>query len=511
MNIHFTPSFLIKNRFGTYYFRYLVPKIFSGYTDKRFEIRRSLKTNLRSVALERARRLLVSIEALIIEFGMKQSQEADPVAWLRQTISTILLKEDLDSKQRSDLATLLAEAATKLEGPLEVMDVSGGTTKRSKRKQPRLTGLAAYRISEVIEKYCLEVQRHWRPKTEFENRFLLDLIHQILGDRMIGSLTLEDMRTYKEAVLKLPKHRSKLPKYRGMSVQDLLKLEIPIEERLGARNAQKYLSRGRTFFNWARINGFMATEIGSVLTYKLPERDKKERLPFSQTELRKLIQSPEYLNGTHLRSHHFWLPLLGMFTGARLNELCQLHCNDVYRVKQIWVISIRDGEGRMIKNRSSKREIPIHSKLIELGFVRFAMNQLNLGHKLIFSDLKPHRDGYGGSVSKWFCEYQERCGVKPYDPSKQLKGFHSYRHTVATTLACSRAPNLHERVINQILGHEKGKSTSMREYAHTIDIATMKEAVEQIVYKKVGISHLLKSKINPYVKMADAYWKKNDE
>ena len=493
-----TPSFLFKNRFGTYYFRYLVPKIFTGYSDRRFEIRRSLGTNLRSLALERARRLLVSTEALITEYGMKQEQQDNPIEWLKRTITELMKRDELEREQRQDFfARLLAEATNKLEAPLEVMDLTKPSRKRKERK-PQLSGLAAIRISEVIEKYCLESRVHWRPKTEFENRFILDLIVDALGDKQIGSLTLEDMRQYKEVVLSLPKNRSKMPKYRDKSVAELLTMDIPQEDRLGGRNALKYLSRGKTFFNWARLNGFMTTEIGSVLTYKLPEREKKTRTPFSQRELRSLIKSEEYLKGLHKHPHHFWLPLLGMFTGARLNELCQLHSSDILRRHNIWVILIRDGDDKRVKNRTSIRDVPIHSKLIELGFLNFVAGQKKKGETRLFPQLKRHRDGYGGSASKWFCDYQVRCGVEPRDPRRELKGFHSFRHTVSTVLAAKTDPLLHERVINQLLGHEKGQSETMRTYAHTISIKSLHQAVEHITYH-LDFSHLMDVKINRWM------------
>ncbi len=495
---HYTPSFLIKNRFGTYYFRYLVPKKFTGYSDKRFEIRRSLGTNLRSLAVERARRLLVSIEALITEYGMKQQQQDNPIEWLKRTITELMKRDEMEREQRQDFfARLLAEATNKLEAPLEVMHFSEPSRRRQERK-PRLSGLLAMRLSEVIEKYCMESRVHWRPKTEFENRFLLDLITDALGDKQIGSLTLEDMRAYKEAVLSLPKNRSKMPKYRGKSVADLIAMNIPQEERLSGRNALKYLSRGKTFFTWARLNGFMTTEIGSVLTYKLPVGQIKTRVPFNHKELRYLIKSEEYLKGLHKNPHHFWLPLLGMFTGARLNELCQLHCKDIVRRSNIWVILIRDGDDKRVKNRTSIRDVPIHSKLIELGFLNFVTEQKSREEERLFTHLKKHRDGYGGSASKWFCEYQERCGVRPLDPKRELKGFHSFRHTVSTVLAAKTAPLLHERVINQLLGHEKGQSETMKTYAHTISIKSLHEAVEHLKYH-LDFSHLLNPKINKWV------------
>ena len=493
----YTPSFLVKNRFGTFYFRYLIPKSFSGYSDKRIEIRRTLKTNLRSVAVERARRLLVSVEALITDFTMREYQE-NPLEWLRRTIDQLIKQDDLEREKRQQFfENLLFEAVRKLEPPFEVIELDKTTQKRKKTKEHRVTGLGATRISDAIGKYCLDFQVHWRPKTEEENRFLLRLLADVLDDRKIGTLTLEDMRTFKEAVLRLPKNRSKLPQYRNLSTRELLKLEIPAKDRMNPRNAQKYLSRTKAFLNWSRLNGFIASDIGGVLTYKLPERSIKRRLPFSHTDLRKLIQSEEYKKGLHRKPYHFWLPLLGMFTGARLNELCQLHLSDVRRLSNIWVISIRDGGDRRVKNETSIRDVPIHSKLTELGFINFVGRQKRAGQERLFPELKSHRDGYGGSASKWFCDYQERCGVKVLDEVRELKSFHSFRHTVSTILANSTAPGLYERVINQILGHEKGQSESMKTYTHSI--RAIKDAVEEIKYH-IDFSNLLRADRNKWLR-----------
>lgn len=479
----------------------MIPKKFGGYDDKRFEIRRSLRTNLRSLAVERSRRLLVGVEALMTQFEMKGIEE-HPIEWLKRTIDELIKQDEIERERRQQFFdNLLAEAISKLEPPYEVIDTSPKKKKSKKPSKPRLNGLAGTRLSEAIESYCKELRPNWREKTEFENRYLLNLIVEVLGDRQIGSLTLEDMRQYKVAVLSLPKNRTKIPIYRNKSVQELLEMEIPSEERLSSRNTLKYLSRAKTFLKWARLNGFISSDVGSVLTYKLPEREKKTRKPFNHKDLRKLIKSPEYLENKHRHSHHFWLPLLGMFTGARLNELCQLHCSDIVRRYNYWVIQIKDDHGnKRVKNRTSVRDIPIHSKLIEFGFLKFVKHQKKKGEERLFSELKAHRDGYGGSASKWFCDYQKRCGVKIEDPKRELKSFHSYRHTVATVLAAKTNPLLHERVINQLLGHEKGKSESMRTYAHTIHVKTLGEAVEHIKYH-IDFKHLLDPKINKYLKL----------
>jgi hypothetical protein len=227
-------------------------------------------------AVQRARRILVGVEALMLEFTMQGETTEHPIEWLRKTIDELIRKDEFERKQRQDFfSRILEEASKRLEAPLEVIEFKKAAATPRKSAKPRLVGLPAKRISEVITAYVIENRVRWREKSREENQFLLNLIVSVLGDRKVGSLTLEDMRIYKEAVLSIPKHRSKLPKYRNLSVKELLQMEIPEEERLSARNALKYLSRARTFFTWGRLKGYVKEDIGIVLTYKLPEREKR--------------------------------------------------------------------------------------------------------------------------------------------------------------------------------------------------------------------------------------------
>ena len=98
---------------------------------------------------------------------MKQIQEDNPIEWLKRTITELIKRDELEREQRQDFfARLLAEATKKLEPPFEVLEFAEPSS-RTKQRKPRLSGLPAMRISEVIEKYCLESRVHWRPKTEF--------------------------------------------------------------------------------------------------------------------------------------------------------------------------------------------------------------------------------------------------------------------------------------------------------------------------------------------------------
>jgi len=73
------------------------------------------------------------------------------------------------------------------------------------------------------------------------------------------------------------------------------------------------------------------------------------------------------------KPYRFWLLPLGLYTGARLNELCQLRVHDVIQdVHGVDLIDINDnGYNKSLKTGPSARQIPICSKLVEMGFLNF--------------------------------------------------------------------------------------------------------------------------------------------
>lgn len=66
------------------------------------------------------------------------------------------------------------------------------------------------------------------------------------------------------------------------------------------------------------------------------------------------------------------MPLLGLFTGARLGELCQLRTVDVQMVGGLPALVLTDdGEDQSIKSEAGHRTVPIHSELLRLGFLEY--------------------------------------------------------------------------------------------------------------------------------------------
>ena len=129
----------------------------------------------------------------------------------------------------------------------------------------------------------------------------------------------------------------------------------------------------------------------------------------------------------------YWLPLLGAFSGARMNELAQLCLEDVYQAESgTWVVSFNDNApDKRLKNAASRRLLPVHPRLIELGLDRWAKALRGAGHTRLFPELPYDQGkGYSKAAVKQFSAYMARLGYK----SDGKLTFHSFRHTFVNRL-----------------------------------------------------------------------------
>jgi integrase len=90
----------------------------------------------------------------------------------------------------------------------------------------------------------------------------------------------------------------------------------------------------------------------------------------------------------------YWLFLLALTTGARLEEVGQAAIADVKTRDGIRYIDIDDyvendsEESKSLKTPNSRRLLPIHDRLMELGFERYLAALNEMGHTQPFPDLK---------------------------------------------------------------------------------------------------------------------------
>ncbi|WP_159568607.1 tyrosine-type recombinase/integrase [Limnobacter sp. 130] len=222
-----------------------------------------------------------------------------------------------------------------------------------------------------------------------------------------------------------------------------------------------------------------------------PKRTLKEqdaRRPFSVSQLNQLFSSPIY-QGKKIPSGGkgpaaVWLPLLALFTGGRMEELCQLRVEDVLEEDGIPYLFIRnEHEEQSIKNRGSVRRVPLHQELLRLGFLTYVEKQRVRGREWVFSELAADVHGKrSGNWSKWFSRYlREVVGVVDKDVV-----FHSLRHNF---IDCCRDSKIGEEVHDAMTGHRNGSVS--RSYGSSLyPLGPLSDAIKQ--YRVKGLTLPLK-------------------
>lgn len=215
---------------------------------------------------------------------------------------------------------------------------------------------------------------------------------------------------------------------------------------------------------------------------------QKPRVAFSLDDLNCLFASPVYSGRGFSKGGGgeacFWLPLMALFSGCRLEELAQLLVSDVREEAALgFYLHISDEAPHShLKNVASRRRVPVHDVLIQCGFLRYVARQPREG--LLFPDLKANpRHKLGGYFSNYFSHYlREQVGIQD-----RRKVFHSFRHTFKD--AC-RDAGLDEEVHDALTGHSgagAGRGYGNEEYP----LAPLFVAMKKITISGLAISHLL--------------------
>jgi len=347
------------------------------------------------------------------------------------------------------------------------------------------------RLSQIIEKFAEERKRAgvWKPKSEVEVMTSLHLLLEVLGDVQVAAISNVTMRHFKETLLRLPSNLRKNPAYRDKSIKEVL--AAGVTKHMNPSTINKQLDRASSLFKWAVRNGYMDRNPAEGLQLPTSKRADEYRAAFDSDDLKKIFHSRDYLEDTHKYGYRFWLPVIALFTGMRLNEICQLHLEDIHEADEgVYVFDVRERKGVTdTKTSSSERLVPLHNFLrVDLNLPDYVAKLRSEGQTRLFPELKKRRDGYGQAASRWFSRYKEHCGIVEGPGGK--KDFHSFRHTVSNKLKQVSAEHFPTQ---ELLGHSTGSITFGR-YGKRYSPKLLKEqVVDRLVYD-IDLSHLKKSR-----------------
>lgn len=276
--------------------------------------------------------------------------------------------------------------------------------------------------------------------------------------------------------------------------------------RLAAKTLENYYRLIVALFNFAVEMEMIAKNPASKATFRDRfEIDDEDRVPkelFTVEQLNKLFRAPLYTGSQDdergymvpgpnvVRRGRYWVPLLALFHGFRLNEVCQLYSEDVEQEEGIWYLWIRKGldggkksADKRLKNKASKRRVPIHGELIRLGFLEFVkQRKADAESPRLFAELLTDKQGaYSGPFSKFFGRFR----TKAVPEAKAT--FHSFRHMWRTAL-------LHAEVgvpdVEAMGGWDSERGSSEKIYNHGQLLSKLKAQIDKLKYPGLDLSHL---------------------
>lgn len=275
-----------------------------------------------------------------------------------------------------------------------------------------------------------------------------DLI-EVTGDKAVSSYGKRDAAAFKEVLLMLPANWRKKKTFRDLGIVEASRKASKLGlQRQRAKTIKVKWFHITTIFAYAQHNydGVTNTFHAKSLIVSDNVAANDQWLPFSNDELATLLKSP-------LPGRLFWLTWLGLFTGARLNELCQLDSKHIKRHGNLHYIHFsRDMQLKTGDTESCVRTVPLHSTLIRLGFLDYIAQCRGLLFPGLVEDEKTGR--LSGVPSKRFSYHLTKIGVK-----KPRLSFHSLRHTFIACLktVAPRDAETRERLVGHAVSGVAGR------------------------------------------------------
>lgn len=302
----------------------------------------------------------------------------------------------------------------------------------------------------------------------------------VAGDKPITSYGKEDANAFKSVLLALPGNWIKRKGLREHGIVEASRraAELDLPRQAPDTLKKKWSALGCVFaYAEANHDGVKNCFAARSLAVSDGQPANEKGSPFTAHELKVLLDSLH----PQLRSHLYWLTQLGLYTGARLNELCQLRKSLILRHGEThYIFFSPDLRLKTGSKDSCVRAVPIHARLIELGLLDYVASCSDA----LFPGLPQHKSGrYSDGPSKAFARHLKAVGIK-----RPKLSFHSLRHTfVAVMKRCApRDAETRERIIGHTLPGLSGRyGDSYRAEAH--DMALLTERAKVVSLLQFGI------------------------
>ncbi len=335
-------------------------------------------------------------------------------------------------------------------------------------------------------------EKNPRPQSYIEvERATEDLIDYV-GDVPVETLTSDMLMDYRDEARKLPATMPRADRALAFN-ERLARHEHSDTPRVSPPTLKKRVGAIQALLGFAHQQRWISQNVGTGVRITGYSRITRGRRSFMPGELSQLFSSDLFMRPDRLLVRRtdvsdvtlYWLFVLGLTSGARLEEVGQARVQDVKVDAGIMYIDIddlMDEEAnsslpeKSVKTTGSRRIIPIHEHVLSLGFSGYVDALRDAGSELLFPDLRPSTFG---KLTKEASRRLNRYINAVVSTDKRLV-FHSLRHRFKDE---GRGADVQERVLDQLCGHVP--ATVGGRYGEGADLTALKRSLDRLRFDSI--------------------------
>lgn len=265
------------------------------------------------------------------------------------------------------------------------------------------------------------------------------------------------------------------------------------DKMLAAGSSPATINKGRGILRAIFATAFDSKKLKSnpfSRMKKVPVEDTGATRYYTIAELQAIFNSPVFTQGERPTGGRgeaaFWMPLIGLYTGARLNEIGQLHTEEVSEEEGVPFIHFKHdpGTGRTTKDKKH-RKVPIHPDLVRIGFLEYVADLKAKHEKQLFPLLVVTRQD-GKAADKWGARWWSSYVKDTVGIERIPKPFHAFRHTFIYNAINSGFPYDHRM---RIEGHAMN-TVADKSYAKVYPLPLLYETMKKLQFKGLDLGHL---------------------
>ncbi|ABK98953.1 site-specific integrase [Pelobacter propionicus] len=280
---------------------------------------------------------------------------------------------------------------------------------------------ASVKLSKLIDMYTKEHSPNWTPKSQHEIDRQLELLMMVLDNKPVCDIDRASCVSCRDILRRLPPGFMRINRFKNLTVPELLKVNTG-NEGMHLATVNKYMILLSSLLKWGAKHGHTDSNPAEGLTLGKDTRTDEERKAYSNDDLRKVLDHCS----VQVKPYRRWVPLIAMYSGMRLEEICQLSTEDIRTIDGIVCFDVNTQGDKRLKSKSSKRIVPVHPDLISMGLLVYLEQKRGASPAgCNLWGLSKGRWGYGKNVGNWYGNSFNR----QYITDDPLKCFHSFRHS----------------------------------------------------------------------------------